>query len=33
MEKDRLAEIIHALVALLWIIPDRRVEARLDTAG
>jgi uncharacterized membrane protein len=26
----RLAEIVYALAALLWIIPDRRVEAKLD---
>ncbi|WP_297492244.1 TMEM175 family protein [Acidocella sp.] len=28
----RLAEAIYALVALLWIIPDRRVEAKLVEA-
>jgi uncharacterized membrane protein len=27
-----LSEAIYALVALMWIIPDRRVEARLEEA-
>jgi uncharacterized membrane protein len=28
----RLSEAVYALVALLWVIPDRRVEAKLDEA-
>jgi hypothetical protein len=28
-----IADLIYAGVALLWLVPDRRIEAKLDQGG